>query len=153
MKLLIGTFFYSIASALLPFLNLEAFLGVVAAELPHLSTWAVASVGAGGQLIGKVLWFFAGRESLRLSWIRKKMETPKWQQSYLKWETRIHGRPAVAGVICFGSAVSGFPPLAIVAVLAGSLRMNLLVFVGSVLAGRTIRFWIVLAGVGFLFHH
>lgn len=153
MKLIIGTFLFSIASALLPFLNLEAYLAVVAADLPDLSPWALAAVGAGGQVVGKILWFLAGRESLRIPWIRKKMETPKWQASYEKWETRIHGRPAMAGLICFASAVSGFPPLAVVAVLAGSLRMNFVVFTLTCLAGRTIRFWIVLAGVGFLFHH
>ena len=59
----------------------------------------------------------------------------------------------LAGVICFASAVTGFPPLAIVAVLAGSLRMNFPVFAVTCFVGRTIRFWIVLAGVAMLFHH
>ena len=42
---------------------------------------------------------------------------------------------------------------AVIAVLAGTLRMNFTVFLGTVLVGRTIRFWLVLAGVGLLFGH
>ena len=52
----------------------------------------------------------------------------------------------MAGSITFASAVSGFPPLAIVAVLAGSLRMNMAVFFTTVLTGRIIRFWLVIEG-------
>ena len=53
----------------------------------------------------------------------------------------------------FASAVTGFPPLAVIAVLAGTLRMNFPIFIVTVVAGRTIRFWLVLAGVGLLFGH
>jgi membrane protein YqaA with SNARE-associated domain len=59
----------------------------------------------------------------------------------------------VAGLITFTSSVTGFPPLAVIAVLAGTLRMSFPVFLATVLAGRTIRFWAVLAGVGLLFGH
>lgn len=153
MKLVIGTFLFSVASALVPILNVEAYLAAVALEARNLSAWQLAAVGAAGQTVGKVLWYVAGIHSLKIRWIRQKMETEKWQLSYERWHERIVGRPVLAGAITFASAVSGFPPLAVIAVLAGTLRMNFAVFLGTVFVGRTIRFWLVLAGVGLFFGH
>ena len=153
MKLVIGTFLFSIASALLPILNVEAYLAAVALKAHNLSDWQLAAVGGAGQGVGKILWYLAGMESLRIRRIREKMETEKWQASYQRWHQRIVGRPLLAGGITFTSAVTGFPPLAVIAVLAGTLRMNFVIFVVTVFTGRTIRFWLVLAGVGLLFGH
>jgi membrane protein YqaA with SNARE-associated domain len=152
-KLIIGTFLFSVASALVPILNVEAYLAAVAIKAQNLSDWQLAAVGAGGQTAGKILWYFAGTQSLRIRWIRQKMETEKWQLSYERWHERIVGRPVFAGLISFTSAVTGFPPLAVIAVLAGTLRMNFAIFVATVMLGRTIRFWLVLAGVSVLFGH
>lgn len=153
MKLVIGTFLFSVASALVPILNVEAYLAAVALKAHHLSDWELALVGGVGQGAGKVLWYIAGMESLRIRRIRQKMETEKWQLSYERWHERIVGRPVWAGTISFTSAVTGFPPLAVIAVLAGTLRMNFLIFITTVVVGRTIRFWLVLAGVSVLFGH
>ena len=153
MKLVIGTFLFSVASALLPILNVEAYLAAVALKAHNLSDWQLAAVGGGGQSVGKILWYLAGIHSLKIRWIRQKMDTEKWQISYEKWHERIVGRPLFAGAISFGSAVTGFPPLAVIAVLAGTLRMNFTIFMVTVFVGRTIRFWLVLAGVSMLFGH
>jgi membrane protein YqaA with SNARE-associated domain len=110
----------------------------------------VAAAAGFGQTVGKVIWYYAGVHSMKVSWLRRKMETEKWQAAYAKWHERIVGRPVLAGTICFASSVSGFPPLAIIAVLAGSLRMNLAIFISTVLVGRIIRFWLVLEGAGFI---
>ena len=153
MKLVIGTFLFSIASALLPILNVEAYLAAVALKAHNLSDWQLAAVGGAGQGVGKILWYVVGKESLRIRRIRQKMETEKWQLSYARWHERIVGRPVFAGAISFTSAVTGFPPLAVIAVLAGTLRMNFTIFIVTVFIGRTLRFWLVLAGVGLLFGH
>ena len=50
----------------------------------------------------------------------------------------------------FLSAASGFPPFAILAVLAGQLRMSLAVFFVLGLAGRWLRFAAVLGGAAWL---
>jgi membrane protein YqaA with SNARE-associated domain len=152
-KLVIGTFLFSVASALIPILNVEAYLAAVAIKAQNLSDWQLAAVGGAGQSAGKILWYVAGIHSLKVRWIRQKMETEKWQLSYERWHERIVGRPVFAGAISFASAVTGFPPLAVIAVLAGTLRMNFTIFILTVLVGRTIRFWLVLAGVGLLFGH
>jgi len=152
-KLVVGTFFFSVASALLPILMVEAYLAAVALKANHLSDWQLAAVGGAGQSVGKILWYISGVESLRIKRIRQKMETEKWQIAYERWHERIVGRPVLAGAICFASAVTGFPPLAVIAVLAGTLRMNFTIFMVTVFVGRTIRFWLVLAGVSMLFGH
>jgi membrane protein YqaA with SNARE-associated domain len=152
-KLVIGTFLFSVASALIPILNVEAYLAAVAIKAQNLSDWQLAAVGGAGQSAGKILWYVVGMHSLKVRWIRQKMETEKWQLSYERWHERIVGRPVFAGAISFASAVTGFPPLAVISVLAGTLRMNFTMFILTVLVGRTIRFWLVLAGVGLLFGH
>ena len=56
----------------------------------------------------------------------------------------------IAGGLVFLSAASGFPPFAIVAVLAGQLRMSLTLFFVLGLLGRWLRFAAVLGGAGWL---
>ena len=48
------------------------------------------------------------------------------------------------------SAATGIPPFAILSVLAGQLRMNLVLFIGIGLLGRWLRFLAVLGGAGWL---
>ncbi|MBO9523336.1 MAG: hypothetical protein J7518_17540 [Nocardioidaceae bacterium] len=155
MKLILGTFLFSVASALIPILNVEAYLAIVAAKLDGLDPWLLASIGAAGQAVGKVLWYYAGYHSLKMRWMQKKMDTEKWQAAYDKWHARIGGKPVLAGLITFASSVTGVPPLAVIAVIAGALRMNFVIFLVTVVAGRTLRFWLVLEGVGvveWIFH-
>ena len=144
MSLIFGTFLFSIASALVPILNLEIYLGALPSA--HDRAFELAVVAGAGQTLGKVVWYYAGVHSMKLPWLRKKMEAEKWQESYQRWHDRIVGRPFLAGTIVFASAVSGFPPLAVVAVLAGSLEMPFLLFLGTTLVGRIARFWLVLEG-------
>lgn len=148
MGLIFGTFGFSFASALIPILNVEVYLGAVAAKLDGVSSWQLATVAGLGQAAGKVVWYYAGLHSLKIAWMQKKMDTVKWQAAYDRWHARIVGRPFLAGGISFASAVTGVPPLAVIAVIAGALRMNFVVFLVTVVVGRTIRFWLVLEGVG-----
>lgn len=148
---LVGTFFYSIASALIPVLNAEVYLAAIAGKSPGLSEQlTLALVAAAGATVGKVIWYYAGQQSMRIPAIRKKMAERKWQESYARWHARIADRPVYGGLIVFVSAASGFPPLAVIAVLAGALRVHLGVFVVTTLLGRWVRFYTVLAGVDLL---
>ncbi|MFL6109258.1 MAG: hypothetical protein ACJ716_08110 [Marmoricola sp.] len=144
MSLILGTFFFSIGSALLPLLNLEIYLGAL--PNAHHHALALAVVAGTGQTLGKVVWYYAGVHSMKLPWLARKMESEKWQESYRRWHDRIVGRPLFAGAIVFASAISGFPPLAVVAVLAGSLEMSFVLFLVTCLVGRIARFWLVLEG-------
>ncbi len=154
--LALGTFFFSVASALIPVLNVEIYLIGISEKVDESQYVFYALVAAAGQTVGKVIWFYAGIHAMKVPWLARKMETPKWQASYEKWHQRISGRPVMAGLISFVSAVTGFPPLAVVAVLAGSLRMNFVVFLTTVFTGRAIRFYICLvtgSGLWDLSHH
>lgn len=137
----------AIASALVPLVNMELYLGVLAAQDHPMVILAL--VAAIGQMIGKLIWFYAGQKSTSIPWVRKKMAEPKWQASYDKWRARTTGRPVFSGGICFLSSAGGIPPFAVIAVLAGHLRMNVWVFWVTGLAGRWIRFYAVLVGVSF----
>lgn len=148
MKLILGTFLFSIASALIPVLNLEIYLSALPESRDR--ALALAAVAGAGQTVGKIIWYYAGINSMKLSWLKRKMETEKWRVAYDRWHVRIVGRPVVAGTICFTSAVSGFPPLAVISVLMGSLGMRFSVFVSTVLVGRIIRFWLVLEGAAWV---
>jgi membrane protein YqaA with SNARE-associated domain len=68
------------------------------------------------------------------------MSTPKWQASYARWQERINLHPSRTAVILFASASLGFPPLYVIAVLAGQLRVNIWLFVSTCLVGRFLRF-------------
>lgn len=147
MRLLIGTLLFCLGSALIPVMNAEAYLSVVAQS----SDWWPALLGfvAGlGQTGGKVVWYYAGRGSTKIPWIRKKLESPKWQGSYDRWYARTSGRPVLATALLAASGFSGFPPLAVMAVLFGALRFNLPIFTLTVLVSRALRFWVILEAAG-----
>ncbi len=154
MKLVIGTFLFSIASALLPILNVEAYLAAVAIKAHNLSDWQLAAVGGAGQSVGKILWYVAGK-AVAADPLDPAEDGDREVAALLRPVARAHRRAgrSFAGAIAFVSAVTGFPPLAVIAVLAGTLRMNFTIFIVTVFIGRTVRFWLVLAGVGLLFGH
>lgn len=153
MELMIATFFYAIASALIPVLNLEVYLGAVAAKAPPFPLWELALLAGGGQMVGKVLWYHAGRHSLRVPWMRRKMDSQRWQASYRRWSDWTAQRHGHTGAVSLLAAFTGVPPFAVISVLAGSLGMNFWLFLTTGLLGRTLRFGAVLAGIGLLFGH
>jgi len=145
-----GLFGVSVASALVPLINLEVYLVGLAAVRDSTGIWFLAFVAGVGQMVGKVVWYYLGANALRWPWIAKRIDTPKGQAALEKWRTRVHERPVLGATLLFASAISGFPPFAIVAVLAGQLRMNLVIFVSVGTFGRTLRFAAFLGGAGWL---
>ena len=137
-------------SALVPLVNIEAYLGVRGSVADVGGLWTLSFAAALGQMVGKVIWYYLGANALSWGWVRKKVETPKAQARLQTWRTRTQQRPVITGVLVFASASSGFPPFAIVAVLAGQLRMNLMVFFVLGLLGRWVRFAAVLGGAEWL---
>lgn len=140
----------SIASALLPLINLEAYLVGLAALSSEQRIWLLAAVGGAGQMLGKVVWYYLGANALRWGWIRRKVEKPKAQAKLELWRERTHERPLLGAAALFVSASAGVPPLAVMAVLAGQLRTSLTIFVPVVFVGRTLRFVAVLGGAAWV---
>jgi len=147
---LLGMLGVGIASALLPLVNIEAYLGVRGSLADQPAIWVLALVAAFGQMAGKVVWYYLGASALSWGWVRRKAETPRARARLEKWRTRVHERPVFTGALTFGSALAGLPPFAILAVLAGQLRMSLLLFFALGLAGRWLRFAAVLGGAEWL---
>lgn len=131
------------ASALIPLINIEAALAL-AATRDGLAFTVIAAGAAVGQIAGKVVWYYAGASSTSIPTIRKKLENPKWQASLEKWRSRTQGRPWTTAGLLFLSAFIGLPPYAVMAVLAGVLRVSMPVFLAVGLVGRFLRFWVVL---------
>ncbi len=150
MKVLLATFGVAVASALFPLINIEAYIAGVAALGDSIGVWQLSCVAAAGQAVGKVFWYEIGRSSMNWRYIRSKMESPRWQLQYTKWTERIDSRPWVGMALLFLSATLGFPPLAIMAVLAGQLHFNRFWFYLTTFVGRALRFAAVLGGVGLL---
>ena len=147
---MLGVLGVAFASALVPLVNIEAYLGVRGSVGSIENVWVLGLVAGFGQMVGKVIWYYLGASSLHWGWVRRRVETPKAQARLETWRTRTHERPVVAGALVFVSAFSGFPPFAILAVLAGQLRMQLALFFGLGLAGRWLRFTAVLGGAEWL---
>jgi membrane protein YqaA with SNARE-associated domain len=153
MKLLITTFFVAILSALVPLVNIEAYLATVGALVDRFGLWPVSFVAALGQTVGKAIWYEVGRQSMHWSYIQKKMQQPKWQAQYEKARLRAESHVLGAATLVFLSATLGFPPMAVIAVVAGQLGFNRWVFYSTTLVGRTLRFAALIGGVSLLTQH
>jgi membrane protein YqaA with SNARE-associated domain len=155
--LLLGTFCYCIGSALVPLLNAEAYISAVAAMADNqldttLGLWVLAVVAAGGQMVGKTVWYMAGRHALDWAWLARKTAKPRWQAALARWQGRIGDRAWVAALVLLASATVGFPPFAILSVIAGQLRIALPLFLVTGMVGRTLRFAGILGAAGWLTH-
>ena len=147
MGLLLSTFVFSFASALIPVLNIEVYLGAIATRTDLTHVLALSLVAAAGATLGKVIWYAVARRSVDRAWVQKKLDRPKIRENYDRWEQRVSGRPWYAAAVLFAAASIGIPPLLVIAVLAGSLHMRFWVFVLSCFVGRALRFYLILAGV------
>jgi membrane protein YqaA with SNARE-associated domain len=148
--LLLTTFVVCIASALLPVINAEAYLGGISVLSNHQSLSLVAATAAFGQTVGKTGFFLLGRKSLAWPWFVRRTSSPKWQQRLARWQQRTRDNSWLAAALLALSAVVGLPPLAVLSVLAGQLKVPLSLFVVVCFAGRTLRFASVLGLVAWL---
>jgi membrane protein YqaA with SNARE-associated domain len=133
----LGTAF---ASALLPIINIEAFLIALEAARGPGTAWWFALVATVGQMVGKVLIFAAGRGALRLPAFAGRKTRPGKRWDLSRVQQRLSQHPGKAGWFVFLSAAVGIPPFAIVSLLAGVAGMRLSTFVVAGSVGRYLRF-------------
>lgn len=147
------TFAFSVVSALLPFLPIEAYIIGISATGPSVaeSLWLGVAAGAGAT-VGKLVWYEAARRGIDSTWAQRKLAKPKVRAGYERWVERTHGRPWYAAGVMFVAASAGVPPLLVMAAVGGILRMSLWVFIPTVFLGRSIRFALLFLGVDFAFH-
>lgn len=150
--LLLTIFAVSLVSGLVPFVSIEVYLGGVAAATdaarsPGLLVGLALAAGV-GQTLAKVAWYLVAARSMESPRLQRKLAKERWRRAVERWHERVTGRPVLTTAVLLASAFVGFPPLMIIAVVAGSLRVPLAVYVPAVLLGRTVRFWLLLTGVG-----
>lgn len=149
----LSMFGLSIASALLPFLPIEAFIVGGAAAQPGVPAAISLGIAAGaGATVGKIIWYQLARRGSESAWAQKKLSSPKVKAGYERWTARMEGRPVYAGVVMFIAASVGIPPLLAMAAVAGMLKMPMWVFVPTVFVGRSLRFGLLFLGADFAIH-
>jgi membrane protein YqaA with SNARE-associated domain len=151
-KLIWLTLGFGIVSAVIPVFNMEAYISVLYAKSDQHPALLIAFIGSLGQNIGKLVWYYLSLGALDIPWLKQRLDTPKRQAQFQRWRGYVQGRPVVSGVLTFVSAAVGFPPFFAMAMVAGTLRMNVVVFFLAGLVGRTLFFWAWLLGVGMIFN-
>ena len=139
----------SVASALLPLINIEAILAVAVSRAPE-AMWALVVAATVGQMLGKIIWYWGGMNLDRAPWVHRQLQKPKVEASLRRWHERAEGRPWFTAGLLLVSAAIGVPPYAVTAVLAGMLRVPFWVFFVTGLVGRGLRFWAVVTGTSSL---
>ena len=139
---------YGLASAFVPVLNAEAYVGVYATLAPLSLVVVVLAVGL-GQTVGKVVLFEGARRGQGL--VRERAARRPPRTGAIATRLRIWGsmlmrllddrRGGAATVLV--SASVGVPPLAAVSLAAGASSQGRLVFAACCLAGRIVRFGVL----------
>ncbi|RLV49665.1 hypothetical protein D9V37_07030 [Nocardioides mangrovicus] len=145
MKLLLVTLVYAALSSVVPVFNMEAYIVVAYAKSDH-AALEMALVGSLGQNLGKLAWYYVCRQSLDLPWFQRRLQTPKRQAQLARWGAIAQENQLMTGLLTFISALVGVPPFFAMAMIAGSLRINVLVFFVTGFLGRTLFFWAILGG-------
>ena len=107
--LVLGTFAYCVASAMIPLFHAEAYLLAVSAVAPSGMAVPLVLAATAGQMLGKAGMYGVGRGAVRLPWERTK----RWIAQAEAWSQR---RPSVGGSLVFVSAATGLPALYILSV-------------------------------------
>jgi len=134
--LALATFSFALAGGLVPFLNVEAYLLVVAVAVPRAEVLPLVVAAAAGQVAAKALLYGAGLGALRPSIARR----PRLEGAV----ARLAGAGTGARGIVFASALLGVPPFYAVSVAAGVVRLGLPGFLAIGLLGRLLRFTAIL---------
>lgn len=145
----------AVVSAIVPVVNLEVYLVVATrAANPDVPWLVLGLIAAAGQILGKLLFFYAGRGSVQLTRRLRHKMTPKRSQRWSRWFHRFRQAssrsPLTANGILLVSAILGAPPFAIMATLAGTVDISAARFVAVGFIGRAVRFCAIAAAPGLL---
>jgi membrane protein YqaA with SNARE-associated domain len=135
-----GTFIVCFLAGLIPFINAEVWLLLVVttmiaspAPLP-----AVVVLAAAGQMVAKVLLFYAARGAIAVPTGRYKVAIEKARTKVEAWR----GKPKW---VLWASSTLGLPPFYVISLLAGVLDIRLRTFCMIGMAGRVMRFGVIVA--------
>ncbi|MEN8375171.1 MAG: VTT domain-containing protein [Gemmatimonadota bacterium] len=128
---------YGVASGFIPIFNAELYVIGGAALSGRAGTAAVVIAMTLGQMIGKVLLYYAGRGAIRMPLRQSHREKLELASERLD-NSRLGTAPFL-----FVSAATGWPPFYVVSILAGMLRLGFWMFLTTGFLGRLIRFAVI----------
>jgi membrane protein YqaA with SNARE-associated domain len=146
MVMWLGTAFgLACLSAVVPVLSIELFLIGLVTQRPDLSPVALGGAIAAGQVLGKMVHYYAARGAVRLpSLLRRTPRADRPSGRVVSWTRsaalRARDRPGWMVGVLGTSSVVGLPPFGAMTVLAGLTGMRLSLFVAVGFGGRFIRY-------------
>jgi membrane protein YqaA with SNARE-associated domain len=132
--MVLSYFGLAVASAVFPWVSSE----VIVMSLPSMAPSKPALlllllVATAGHMTGKCFLYWAGRKG-------GKVLPGRAGKALTKWRERLETKPSKAVALVLISSLVGLPPFFLMTLLAGSLRMNFLVYLTAGTTGRLIRF-------------
>lgn len=143
LELLGGIIVVSFVSAFFPPVSIEAALAVAARD-PQAQLVLLAGAATIGMVAGKLVFYLAAQESLRIPWLARKMESPRWKKSMATWRERTEQHRSWTFLLLLASSFIGLPPYAVMVVVAGILRVRISIFLITGFLGRFARFYLLL---------
>lgn len=147
------TFGLAFLLAVFPFGSIELFVVGLVVREPTIPWLALGVICAAGQVLGKVVHYYAARGVVRLpAFARVEVtsdgaadnERTGWRAKVANWMAMAMDRAEERPWWMFGvfsvSTVVGLPPFGATAVLAGLVKMRMPVFLVVALPGRSIRY-------------
>lgn len=129
------TLVVSLASGLVPFINIETYLVAVAA-LTRIEGWPVVLITVLGQMLAKIILYQAGRHGLRPL-------ADHFQGKLERAEAALRRHKAGPDAVVLVSALTGLPPFYGVSIVAGVMRLPLTRFLLVATPARLVRFGLV----------
>ena len=132
-----GTFLFCAMSGIVPLMNSELFMLYLGSTASHSQFPALIVLAALGQMSAKVVLYYAGRGVL-------KLPLGRGQAKIDALRARLSKSGRAVGGVTFMSAVTGLPSFYAISVIAGTLGWPLSRFLAWGVAGRILRFSVLL---------
>ncbi len=137
-------FLVATAAGLVPLINIEVYLVGAVALVDDGALVAMASAAALGQTIGKIPYYYVGYGTISAPWLRRRAATPgKWSDRVSRWRAKAEERPVWGAGLLALSSFASVPPFMVVSVLAGVVRMNIVLFCAITFVTRLVRFLVI----------
>jgi len=136
--LYVATYLICVVSGLFPVVNGEVYLLAVSAVSPARALLPLTMAAALGQMTANSALYLVGRGALHLPLARNGGRLRAVRERVERYRGR-------TGLLTFVSAVAGVPPLSLVSVVSGTMRLRFGVFFGTGVCGRFLRFGLVVA--------
>ncbi|MFD3688024.1 hypothetical protein ACFWTE_24775 [Nocardiopsis sp. NPDC058631] len=137
-------FVVALVSGAVPVLSIEIYLVGAVVAMDDGALVAMAAAAGLGQTLGKLPYYYVGRGTIAVPWMRRRAQTPgKWAERAEGWRRKAEDRPLWGAGLVAVSSFASVPPFMVVSVLAGVVRMHVVLFSAVTFVTRTARFLIV----------